>query len=114
MLLRMALVAALVAAGVPIVAHAQAGTNAATPSQRSNARVTFSKDLAPVLFDHCALCHRPGGSASFSLLTFADARPRARQLAAVTSSRAMPPWQPESGDIPFVGQRGLTDPQISL
>jgi tetratricopeptide (TPR) repeat protein len=100
------------------MAHAQAATNApansATPSQQSNARVTFSKHLAPVLFEHCASCHRPGGSASFSLLTFTDARPRARQLAAVTSLRAMPPWQPEPGDVPFAGQRGLNADQIAL
>ena len=25
--------------------------------------VTFSRDIAPILFEHCVACHRPGGAA---------------------------------------------------
>src|SRR5213594_2077312 len=32
--------------------------------------VTFAKDVAPIIFDHCGECHRPGGWAPFSLLTY--------------------------------------------
>jgi tetratricopeptide (TPR) repeat protein len=78
------------------------------------APITFSKDVAPILFEHCASCHRPDGSASFSLLTFPDARPRARQLADVTAVRAMPPWQPEPGHGDFSGARRLSDGQIRV
>jgi tetratricopeptide (TPR) repeat protein len=111
---RTALAAVFAAALIPIEAHGQATTSTASSPRPSSQRVTFSKDLAPVLFEHCTPCHRPGGSAGFSLLTFADARPRARQLAAVTSSRAMPPWQPEPGYGNFVGQRRVSDQQIAL
>src|SRR5262245_31883629 len=45
--------------------------------------VTFSKNVAPILFENCVICHRPGQSAPFSLLTSADARKRARDIARV-------------------------------
>ena len=73
---------------------------------------TFNKDVAPILFSQCAACHRPGGSAASNLLTFDDARRRARQIAAVTASRTMPPWKPEPGFGEFAGNRRLTDQQI--
>jgi mono/diheme cytochrome c family protein len=74
--------------------------------------VTFNKDVAPILFSQCAACHRPGGSAGSTLLTYDDARRRARQIAAVTASRTMPPWKPEPGFGEFAGNRRLTDEQI--
>jgi Tfp pilus assembly protein PilF/mono/diheme cytochrome c family protein len=76
--------------------------------------VTFTRDIAPLLFTHCATCHRPGGSAASSLLTFDEARRRARQIVTMTASHAMPPWKPESGFGEFEGERRLTDPQIAL
>ena len=86
------------------------------PAQgRGGARqVTFSDDLAPVIFEYCAPCHHPGGSATTAFLTYADARQRGRQLAAVTASRAMPPWQPEHGYATFAGERRLSDEQIAM
>ena len=60
-------------------------------------RVTFTKQVAPILYSQCAPCHRPGQAAPFSLLTYEDARPRARQIADVTRARQMPPWKPEAG-----------------
>ncbi len=76
--------------------------------------VTFNRDIAPVLFHYCAPCHRPGEAAPFSLLTYADAKRRARQIAAVTHSRYMPPWPPEPGEGEFEGERRLTEAQIKM
>ena len=90
----------------------------AAPSQAGSgddrATVTFSRDIAPILFEHCAQCHRPGGSSGVSLLTYDEARQHARQLAAVTASRVMPPWKPEPGYGEFEEPRRLTDSQIGL
>ena len=77
------------------------------------AEVTFSRDVAPIVLARCAGCHRPGGAAPFSLVTYADASSRARQIAAVTKSRYMPPWRPEPGYGEFAGERRLTDDEIS-
>ena len=76
--------------------------------------VTFSKDIAPILFHYCAPCHRPGEAGPFALLSYEDARKRAAQLAAVTKRRYMPPWPPEPGYGDFAGARRLTDEQIEL
>ena len=75
---------------------------------------TWARDIAPILFEHCANCHRPGEVAPFPLLTAEDAAVRARQIARVTSSRLMPPWLAAPSEPPFVGARRLTDAQIEL
>ena len=74
--------------------------------------MTFSRDIAPIIFTQCAGCHRPQGDAPFSLITFAEVRQRAAQIAAVTRSRYMPPWKPVPGFGEFVGTRRLTDAQV--
>src|SRR3954447_4799401 len=56
----------------------------------SSAAVTFSKDIQPILLGNCASCHRPEGSAAFSLLTYADAKQHAASMVAATKSRYMP------------------------
>jgi thioredoxin-like negative regulator of GroEL len=76
--------------------------------------ITFNRDIAPILFDHCASCHHPGQAAPFSLLNYAEARKRAKMIAQVTQSRYMPPWLPEKGYGEFQGERRLTDDQIDL
>jgi mono/diheme cytochrome c family protein len=75
-------------------------------------QLTFTSDVAPILLKHCAACHRPGETAPFSVLTYEDVRPRARRIADVTRSRAMPPWKPEPGHGRFQGERRMTDAEI--
>src|SRR5262245_34942672 len=75
---------------------------------------TFSRDVAPVLYERCAPCHRPGQSAPFSLLQYADVRPRAAAVAKATATRYMPPWLPDPGQPAMVGERVLTPDQIQV
>lgn len=74
---------------------------------------TFNRDVAPILYEQCVVCHRPGGMGPFSLVKYAEARKHARQIAEVTASRFMPPWLPEEGPHQFVGERRLSKPQIA-
>ncbi len=83
-------------------------------SYRRAETITFNKDIAPIVFDHCVICHRPGEAAPFSLLTFQDIAKRAEQIVDVTESRFMPPWKPEPGYGTFVSERHLTEDQIEL
>ncbi len=88
---------------------------AAVPSaapQPAIAAPTFNKDVAPILFQNCANCHRPGEVAPFSLLTYADAKKHSSEIAELTQNRQMPPWKPEHGYGEFVGERRLSDQQI--
>jgi Flp pilus assembly protein TadD len=74
--------------------------------------VTFTRDVAPIVFDKCAGCHRPTGPAPFSLLAYADVRQRATQIAEVTERRYMPPWKAEPHPNGFVGQPRLRDEEL--
>lgn len=76
--------------------------------------VTFNKQIAPLIFQNCSSCHRPGETAPFSLLTYDDVRKHAAQIVAVTQRRYMPPWPPEPGYGDFAGERRLTDAQLAL
>jgi len=83
-------------------------------SRQGKGAPTFNRDVAPLLFAHCSGCHRPQGSGPFDLLTFADARKRAKQIARVTGSGFMPPWLPEPGHGEFAGARRLTADEIAV
>ena len=87
------------------------------PVQAQNApaanRVTFSETIAPIVYDNCVSCHRPGEAAPFSLISYDDVRNRGKLIAAVTASRYMPPWQATHGFGEFQDERRLTDAQIT-
>lgn len=82
------------------------------PSTDDPSPVTFNEHVAPILFQKCAECHRPGEVAPFSLLSYADAAKRATMIRDVTSKRLMPPWKSVAGHAEFVGERRLTDAEI--
>ena len=75
--------------------------------------VTFNKQIAPILFESCAGCHRPNQAAPFSLLTYEDAIRHATQIVEVTARRYMPPWKPEAGHGDFEGVRRLSEDDIT-
>jgi tetratricopeptide (TPR) repeat protein len=75
---------------------------------------TFAKDVAPIVFAHCAPCHQRDGDAPFSLVTYEEVRRRARQIAEVIAKRYMPPWKPDGESPAFDGDRRLSDGQIAV
>ena len=100
-----------------VVAAMLVGTGAVAQRARLEADepgVTFNSHVAPILFTHCAGCHRPGGVAPFSVLTYNAARQHARQIGVATESRYMPPWKSEAGLDKFIGQQQLTDDEIEI
>ncbi|HVZ21421.1 MAG TPA: tetratricopeptide repeat protein [Vicinamibacterales bacterium] len=99
-----------------------------TPARPAVHVVTFNEDIAPILYDHCATCHRPVNVATspvpagevvcfagapFSVLAYRDVAPHAKQIAAAVARRQMPPWLPADGYGDFAGARRLTDEQIA-
>jgi len=97
------------------VPHAAQQKQASALSDKSSAqRVTFNRDIAPVVYRYCAPCHRPGEAAPFSLLTYQDTRKFADQIAFITEKRIMPPWLPSSGEPKLSGELRLTGEQIAL
>ena len=76
--------------------------------------VNFNKQIAPLIFQHCSPCHRPGEAAPFSLLSYDDVRKHAAQIVTVTERGYMPPWPPESGYGDFAGERRLSGSDVEL
>lgn len=66
--------------------------------------------MAPLLYRHCVDCHRPAGSAPFSLVEYADAVEHADRVLRAVRSRQMPPWLPSPEGPRFAGERRL-DPR---
>jgi tetratricopeptide (TPR) repeat protein/mono/diheme cytochrome c family protein len=98
------------------VGQAQRSTGAlqsASAHADSHQQMTYNRDVAPILFRSCASCHRPGEAGPFSLLTYTDAKTHARQIAAVTQRRIMPPWLPEPGELQFADDLRLSVEQIA-
>ena len=114
---------------------AAACSRTADPADTTAARAaTFHRDIAPILFDNCASCHRPiddaaprpaatsgsaedplcVGGAPFSVLDYASARRHSRAIASAVQRRAMPPWLPEPGHGAFANERRLREDQIAL
>ena len=76
--------------------------------------LTFNRDVAPIVYENCTPCHRPGGSAPFSLVTYADVRQRSALIAAVTENQYMPPWQPDGEFGEIEGDRRLPHYKIDI
>ena len=76
--------------------------------------VTFTREIAPIIFTSCVSCHRDGGPGPFSLTTYQEVKRRATPIALVTKNRFMPPWKVEPAVGHFVGQRPLSDGEIAL
>src|SRR5205809_8119610 len=75
---------------------------------------TFNREIAPILHKNCAVCHRPGEAAPFSLLTYEDAKKKSATLAKAVHTRLMPPWKPEPVSFAYRNERRLTDGEIAL
>jgi tetratricopeptide (TPR) repeat protein/mono/diheme cytochrome c family protein len=83
-------------------------------SSKSSSAITYQQHIQPIVSQNCAVCHHPGESAPFALLTYEDVKKHATQIGKVTQSRYMPPWLPEHGYGEFADERRLSDEQIQL
>src|SRR6266853_3753136 len=76
-------------------------------------KVTFTETVAPIVYENCVTCHRPGEAAPFALISYDDVRKRGALIATVTQSRYMPPWHAAHGYGDFADERRLSDAQIA-
>jgi len=75
--------------------------------------VTWNREISRLVFDKCASCHRPEGTA-FSMLTYVDVQPRLVEIKTSVLSRRMPPWGAIKGFGDFRNDQALTQEQIEL
>ena len=90
------------------------GTNflSAASSVTVDTPPTFTNDVAPILFEKCIICHRPGEIAPMSLQTYGEVRPWARGIREKVLSGEMPPWHADPAYGTFRNDRSLTEEQI--
>jgi Tfp pilus assembly protein PilF/mono/diheme cytochrome c family protein len=86
----------------------------ASAPPKGDRKITFDRDIAPIIFGQCASCHRPGEAGPFPLLTYDEVKKHGHQIVAVTSTHFMPPWLPEPQTLKFADERRLSDQQIAL
>src|SRR5262245_62309968 len=84
------------------------GANAANAQGTAGSAPTFTKDVAPIFYKNCTVCHRPGEIAPMSLLTYSDARPWTRSIATNVTRGTMPPWHADPAHGEFLNDRRLS------
>jgi hypothetical protein len=85
------------------------GVSASGPSRTS---VTFTRDVAPILFNRCIECHRAGEIAPMSLLTYQEVRPWAKSIRQRVAERSMPPWSADPHYGKFSNDPSLSQKEI--
>jgi hypothetical protein len=83
-------------------------------AMRVGAQVTFSENIAPIIFEHCTKCHREGEIGPMPLTSYAEVAASANIIEYVTGIRYMPPWTPDHTYRTFRDENVLTDTEISL
>src|SRR4051812_44673510 len=83
---RVALLSLAAFSGRAAGSRAAEGDDTATAA-RVKGSVTFNKDIAPLVFQHCSTCHRPGEVAPFPLLSYRDMSKRAELVRTVIEER---------------------------
>jgi hypothetical protein len=81
-------------------------------ARAADAPVTFTKDVAPILYKSCVECHRPTMFAPMSLLTYDEARPYARSIKQRVVGRIMPPWGADPAHGEFKNDPRLSQAEI--
>ena len=73
----------------------------------------WSTDVAPILYNNCVSCHRTGGIAPFSLLTYTEAFNGGGAISSAVTARRMPPWPPDPSYRRLAHERLLTQQEIN-
>jgi mono/diheme cytochrome c family protein len=76
--------------------------------------VTFNNQIAPIIYQNCSSCHRPGEAAPFSLLSYEDVRRKGKTIGKAVATHSMPPWKAEPADYSYRDERRLTQQQIAV
>lgn len=86
---------------------------AATAATVHNSKLTYSKDIAPILADNCQTCHRAGEGTPFSMTDYATVKPWATSIKKAVAAGHMPPWFEDGTTKKFENYRALSKADIA-
>jgi len=75
-------------------------------------KLTWTREISRIVYQRCAACHREGGLAPMSLLSYEEARPWAKAIRDEVLERKMPPWGPVKGFGIFREDASLSEVEI--
>ncbi len=76
---------------------------------KAEGTITFTRDVAPILQNHCQECHRPTQIGPMPLLTYEDALGWSAMIREVVEEKRMPPWHADPKHGKFANDRSLSD-----
>ena len=94
---------------------AGSGTSIAFPQrgQRAeHAKISYAKDIAPVLEAKCVACHQEGGIGPFAMSEYAIVKQFAPMIRESLRTDTMPPWHPDPLVGKFKHDASLTGDQV--
>lgn len=106
----MAVALGIAGLAVPAPASAQAAV-----ASSDEIPVTYAGEVAEIINENCVTCHREGGVAPMSLMTYDEVEQWAPLIRMKVANREMPPWHidPDIGIQKFKGDRSLTEEEIA-
>src|SRR5688572_3203022 len=78
------------------------------------AQVNFSEHIAPIIYNHCTNCHRPGEIAPFPLTNYSEVQSWSGMIKYVTGIHYMPPFKADPTYQEYQKVNVLTDSEIQL
>lgn len=97
---------------VPATAAIGCPIDRAGKATATEGKVTYYRDVLPILQERCQTCHRPGEVGPFSLMTYKQAVNWASDIKEYTQNRQMPPFK-VSESLPLHNDRKMTDKEIA-
>jgi mono/diheme cytochrome c family protein len=81
---------------------------------RAEGAATYSRDIAPILYQNCLECHRPGEAAPVAFTSYGEVRPWAKKIREVVVKGTMPPWHADPSVGQWKNERRLSREEIGL
>ncbi len=78
----------------------------------ASTKPTFTKDVAPIIFNRCVECHRAGEVAPMAFTNYKEVRPWAKAIKERVVARAMPVWLADPHFGNFRNDRRLSQDEI--
>ncbi|MBL8266857.1 redoxin family protein [Steroidobacter sp.] len=79
--------------------------------RNAHAKISYEKEVAPLLIDKCVVCHRQGGIGPWQMSSYDMIRGFSPMIREVVRTQRMPPWHADPHYGVFHNDRGLSAAQ---